>query len=483
MIRTTASPADRMGEHMAQVVMVVDENQHRALDMQNHIEQELGLDSYHLQSGEDAIRTIVGKALPQPDVVLFYMDGDRFSLDTIRAMRNFRTDVQVVALVSHAQEDIAEQVMQGGAADVLFVPFHPVQLTMAIRNALLRRDLQIEARHAWASEHLALEDVDAKSAALQGTIFLAKKLAKNDAPLVLEGAPGTGREMIARAIHGSSSRGKAAFVPLNASVLLADEAEHVLFGNAYQEGVLDKVQNGTLFLRNLDSLPTFALHRLKAIIQDGAPICESRPKHVFSGRIMFAMNDAARRASSKEAQEISRLFSSLNAMSVNLPYLRDIPEDIETLAWLYCRRYAVLEGKTITRLSAPAVQMLREISWPGNMEQLSQGIFNAVMCCQGSELLSSDFRYLFRTHSATVSSFPSDGRGEAALPQEGLQSRLDGLLKCVDDTGNVKRLQEVEEEIIRYALKRYSGHMSDVARHLGIGRSTLYRKLSSMDGE
>lgn len=471
---------------MAQVVMTIDRNEDHARTLEKHIRQEMAMGTVRMQSAGDALRHVVSGKEPQPDIILMDLGMESATLDVLRALHSLRPDMQVIMLASHASVDMAMAALTEGAADFLLMPFHPAQLTSSIRNALIRRDLQIEARHAWAHERIALEDFKAESSALGATLFLARKLADTDAPLILEGAPGTGRELFARAIHGSSRRRAAPFIAANVSVLLGEEAALRLLGDERNPGLLAKVQDGSLLLRNIDTLPEKLQRRLLAALKREVPLREGHPQEYFNGRVMFAVQDAARRSSATaEQQHAAHLFSQLNALPISIPYLRDIPEDIPFLATQLCRRYAALEGKSILGISPAAIQMLREISWPGNMEQLALGIFNAVMCCEGSELQISDFRYLFRPQSATVSTLPVVSMPEKADEAQAVPeaSQANGVLRCVDTKGNVKRLQDVEQEMIRYALERYSGHMSAVARHLGIGRSTLYRKISSMDGK
>jgi DNA-binding NtrC family response regulator len=466
---------------MAQVILIIHESLNQANEIRQYIQHEIGLDSLHAMTGDEALRAMVKGTIPQPDVVLYHMQDIAYGNDAIRAMHSFRNDVQIITIFDHMHVEDAVATIDYGASDFLLMPFHSAQLTLALRNALQRRNLQIEMRHAWLGERFSLEEIHAESAALKATLFLAKSLAEGNAPLVLEGAPGTGREMLARAIHGSSLHKQAPFVSVNAALLLPNEVHHNLFGNEQRQGALAIAGKGTLFIRNIHCLPDSTLQKLLRVVKGGAPIYEGCPDEYFEGRLMFAMNDAARRSSSKEKKEINTFFSAINALPVALPYLREIPDDIANLAMLHCRRYSACEGKSIIGISAEASQMLREISWPGNIEQLAQAVFNAVMCCQGDKLQIEDFRYLFKPHSAEITYLmqPQD-QADVELAEHNF---IDGVLKCVDEAGNVKRLQDIEEEIIRYALTRYSGHMSDVARHLGIGRSTLYRKMSSMDAD
>lgn len=462
---------------MAQVVMTIDDNSEHAGAIEKHIKQIMALDSLRVTSGEEALRSMLSGSASLPDVVLLSCEKRHAPLEVLRALRSFRSDVQVILLATHATIDVAEAALSCGAAEFLLMPFHPAQLTAAIRNALLRRDLQIEARQGWAAERFSLEAFSPRSAALSATVFLARKLVDASAPILLEGAPGTGRELLARAMHGSSSRHEEPFITLNASVYHGERAMDELFGDKNQTGLMHKVRGGTLLLRHVDCLPQAVYNRLLPVIKGNEPIHEARSEERFKGRVMFVVNDAARRSSSNERKEINLLFSQLNVLPVSIPYLRDVPEDIPFLAQMHCRRFAAIEGKDILGISGDAKQMLREISWPGNMEQLAQAIFNAVMCCEGNELQVSDFRYLFRPQNASLVHFPSP-EGTRAASEGDAES---AMRPYMDESGNIKRLQDVEQELIRYALERYSGHMSEVARHLGIGRSTLYRKVSSMD--
>jgi DNA-binding NtrC family response regulator len=456
---------------MAQHVLLIYGDSAQAKTLQTYIRDEMQLGCLISPNAEDALRLLLMHPDLRPDVVLYHMVDEESSLDSMCAIRNLRRDTQVVVLLGHPDTETAINCLTHGAADFLLTPFHAVQLAATVRNALIRRDLQIEARQAWAAERIILEDIDARSAALQATLFMARKLAEGEGAMVLEGAPGTGHEMYARAIHGSSSRRHAPFMAFNAAIFHSEQLERRLFGDTHHSGLLDDVQEGTLYLRNLATMPETVRNRMMRVVLREEPICPSRPQHRFVGRLVFAMDDAARRSNSNEKREISHFFSALNALPISLPYLREIPEDIAMLAMLHGGRYAALEGKVITGIAPPARQMLREISWPGNMEQLCHAVFNAVMCCQGSELQVEDFRYLFPAQPASVSQLS---------PKEAPETETKGVLRCVDATGNIRRLEEMEAELIRYALDRYSGHMSDVARHLGIGRSTLYRKLSSM---
>lgn len=483
---------------MVQTVMIVDKNREHAPALERHLAEQFGLRCYYVHSGEAALRYLMENRVSPPNLILFDISEGDQALDVIRSMHLFQQGLEIIALATHAEIERAVEASKMGATDFLLMPFHPGQLTVAVRNALLRRELQQETLrlHGLSGIDVQLKELheDVKSQALHATLFVAEKIAESDSHVVLEGSPGCGRELFAQAIHNSSVRKDAPFYSINLALYSPLHVESTLFGSSTHKGILERVGSGTLFFRNISSLSDTCRTQLAQIAAGEVPIHPERPDVYFTGRMMFAMDDASRRLALQEKKEIRQFFSQVNAMPVTIPSLKDMKEDIPFLATLCCKRFAPMEGKAIFRIHPEVLEMLQEMSWPGNIQQLSVAIFHAVMCCAGTELQMEDFRYLMRPQSASVSFLrPQASEGEngkvvqfnsytpAATP--GVQHVFSGILSCMDDTGNVKRLQDMEQELIRYALQRYNGHMSEVARHLGIGRSTLYRKLSSIEAK
>lgn len=456
---------------MAQTVWIVNENATHSASLQKHLEEKMALGTFLFSNGKEALQKLGGGGHYHPDVILLSLAEGEEAPQFMQLLQRASSDIQIVSLLNHGEANKAEEILARGAVDFLMMPCHTFQLTAAIRNVLLRRHLQVEARRAGAS--LMLENLNAQSPALQATLYMARKVADSDAPLLLQGAAGSGRELLARAIHNTSARKGEPFVALNASLLAIESAETRLFGNAESMGELANVKGGTLLIRNIDALPGTVLRRLVQVAKGQSPISDARPNDYFQGRIIFAVDDIARRSGNRWL-DVAYIFTELNALTISMPYLREMLDDIATFAEFYRKHYAALEGRAIDGISPEAVQMLTGISWPGNLAQLSRAVFHAVMCCEGTELLKNDFRYLHHPQDMAVS-YLGNGAGLKG------ESQRKGLLECMDEEGNVKRLEDVEQELIRYALQRYSGHMSDVARYLGIGRSTLYRKLSNME--
>ncbi|MBM3617954.1 MAG: sigma-54-dependent Fis family transcriptional regulator [Alphaproteobacteria bacterium] len=458
---------------MAHLAVIIDSQKDRAEVFQRHLSGSLGIETTYAQSCDEVTRLVLSGKLLQPDLVIYTAEPN--ARKAVESLCSVCVEAQVIALVNHTTVEKGMDAVVGGADNFLVMPFHPSQLTVAVRNALARRNLTLEFRRALSGFRITLDDLLLETPAMQATLFLAHGVAASDSPVVLEGAPGAGRELLARAIHGSSSRADKPFLTFNAALATHKTLAQALFGGKNERGIMEEVGEGSLLIRNIDVVSEAIRDQLVEISSGRQSLYkEGSTHHYFKGRLMFAVNDAPRRNSTGERHEIRDLYSRLNALPINLPYLKDISADIPYLAMLYCRRFSALEGKTILTIAPDAMRMLKELSWPGNLEQLCHSIFNAVMCCRGSELQMEDFRHLVTPKRASVTPFPESAENGAA-------TGADGVLSCMDASGNVRRLQDIEDEMIRYALERYSGHMSEVARYLGIGRSTLYRKLSSME--
>jgi DNA-binding NtrC family response regulator len=199
----------------------------------------------------------------------------------------------------------------------------------------------------------------------------------------------------------------------------------------------------------------------------------------------------------KTAEFREDLFYRLNVFPVHIPPLRDRKDDIPLLIDHFIGRFTVEEAKKIIGIDAAAMEMLRQYCWPGNIRQLENTIYRGVVLCDGDALSIRDFPQI--AHAMDVAMPPADepvGRTlpvtEAAAPTErptladvplrapAEAGNAGGHIRAVAGDGHLRSLDDVEAEMIRLAIDRYAGHMSEVARRLGIGRSTLYRKVRDL---
>jgi len=324
---------------------------------------------------------------------------------------------------------------------------------------------------------------------------------------MIEGESGVGKEIVARAIQGASRRRGKPFVTVNCGAIPQNLVESVLFGHEKGAftGATDKhvgkfveANGGTLFLDEISELPLDAQVKLLRAIQEGEvdPVGGRKPVKVDI-RIISATNrnmiEAVRAGKFRED-----LYYRLNVFPILVPPLRARRQDVAELTKLFITRCAAEEGKRIDGIDDDALALLQRYDWPGNVRQLENAVFRAVVLAAGSRLTLNEFPQIavqlgeqaeiaaqLSESPAEPALFPADplpAQPDAAMPRDYIPPPNGAVLmadavRALDEAGEVRALQEMEADIIRFALDHYDGHMSEVARRLKIGRSTLYRKL------
>jgi DNA-binding NtrC family response regulator len=343
---------------------------------------------------------------------------------------------------------------------------------------------------------LALADIVTRSPAMDRVLTLAQKAAKSPIPVLIEGETGTGKELIARVIQGMGDRASKPFVTVNCGAIPAHLVESTLFGHkkgaftgaiADHAGKFTEAHGGTLFLDEIGELPLDTQVKLLRALQEGEiePVGGSRVERV-NVRVISATNRRLLNlAQTGEFRE--DLYYRLNVFPVYLPPLRERREDIEPLAAHFVTRFAAEAGKRIAGLSASALELLRGYDWPGNIRQLENVLYRAIVLSDGGYLEVADFPQIVAqargreeslklTTSLPLPSAPV--HIDAVRPlREKVETREAVPDRFLDAKGDVRPLETLERELIEFALKLHGGRMSKVARALGIGRSTLYRKL------
>jgi DNA-binding NtrC family response regulator len=335
---------------------------------------------------------------------------------------------------------------------------------------------------------LSFEDLIAEAPEMKQVFRLGARAAQSDIPILIEGESGAGKELIARAIQGTSARAGRPFVTVNCGAIPENLIESILFGHEKGSftgasdkhlGKFQEADGGTLFLDEIGELRLDMQVKLLRALQEGEvdPVGSKRPVKV-DVRIISATNrDLGQMAQEGNFRE--DLYYRLNVFPILVPALRDRPADIAPLARHFVARFAAEENKPVAGLSPQASQMIERFSWPGNVRQLENTIFRAVVLCDGNTLDVCDFPQIAAAMGVEATArysgpVPTPVSGAAA---PALSTASPYALSVTDAGGHIRKFEDMESEIIRMAIGRYEGHMSEVARRLGIGRSTLYRKL------
>jgi DNA-binding NtrC family response regulator len=340
-----------------------------------------------------------------------------------------------------------------------------------------------------ANNRTSFDDLIGTSSAMQVVRRLGERAAKSSIPVLILGESGVGKELIARAIQGSSERAGKPFVAVNCGALPENLVESILFGHEKGSftgasdkhlGKFQEASGGTLFLDEVGELPLDMQVKLLRALQEGEidPVGAKRPVKV-DVRIISATN---RNLADQVKAGLFRedLFYRLNVFPIEAPSLRERRDDIPALVDHFIRRFNIEEGKRVTGVAADALQMLANHDWPGNVRQLENTVYRAIVLSDSPHLQAFDFPAISGVVAPAPVAQPALA-GTASLVEEHHEAiaalHQDSPVRILDEAGHLRKLEDIERDLIEHAIGVYAGHMSEVARRLGIGRSTLYRKV------
>jgi len=395
----------------------------------------------------------------------------------IAELKERRPALPILMLTTSASPLLAVEAMRAGATDYLIKPVAPDRLMEALRAATEGDTPQAELAPLTEKMSASL-DFDAMigtAPKFRTALAQAAKAARGHNHVLIEGESGTGKEMLMRAMHAASPRSKAPFRIINIGGVPTNSVESVLFGhepNAFpgafdrQIGALQHCDGGTLVLDEVDRLGDDLQQRLLTVLEDGI-VRPIGAKHGFRVdiRLLCASNFPLEHLSDAGHFDAA-LFKKLSHTTVRLPALRERTGDIPALTRYFLARIGEQPGLRHLSISDNALALLAAYDWPGNVRQLQAVLFRAAVFCDKQSLSRESFPQLCEL------------LGE---DQEGTNPMHEGVgVMLYTEDGNLRPLEEIEADVIRLAIGHYRGRMTEVARRLGIGRSTLYRKLSDL---
>ena len=434
------------------------------------------------------------------DLVMPDLDG----LGVLARIREAGSTVPVIVQTAHGGIDNVVSAMRAGACDFVVKPVGAERLQVSLQNALEKGLLEDELGRIKRSQSgtLTFKDIVTRSPKMLGVLRSAEKAAASHIPVLVEGESGVGKELIARAIHGQGERRAKPFVAVNCGAIPDNLVESILFGHEKgaftgatekHAGKFLEASGGTLFLDEVGELPMAAQVKLLRAIQEGEvePVGGRKPVKV-DVRIVSATNrnliDDVKQGRFRED-----LFYRLHVFPIAVPPLRERTEDIPDLVRHFLARIAAEEGKRVRSISGEALALLGRHRWPGNVRQLENAVFRAVVLAEGEAIGVDEFPQIAAQIAGQPAHSSSNGFSEHAPAMIEVPPLLDigpemapsqpsmhGTLAVLDDHGDVRPLEDLEAEVIRFAIAHYRGQMSEVARRLQIGRSTLYRKLENL---
>lgn len=378
----------------------------------------------------------------------------------LKKILGINKDQQVIMMTAYGDINLAVEAMKHGASDFIVKPWQNEKLeatVMAAYNHALSKKEISQLKKQQSHYTRALNSLDTEfishSPAMRELRKTIEKVAATDANILLLGENGTGKELVARLIHFHSQRKDQPFIKVDLGSLSASLFESELFGHkkgsftdAREErvGRFEIANNGTLFLDEIGNLPAALQAKLLSALQNRevVPLGSNVPVPV-NIRLVSATNvDIHEAVVSQNFRE--DLLYRINTVELTIPPLRERPEDIMPLAEHFISIYSNRYRKETKSIEEDAKKQLTEYHWPGNVRELQHAIERAIIMSEGSKLKRTDF----------------------------LLSRRD--VRSKKETLN---LEDMERKAIEHAIQKYNGNMSKVAKELGLGRTTLYRKL------
>ena len=459
---------------MTKTVLVIEDEVVLGRSIQRYLDKQ-GYDVHIAVSGKDALAQLADR---QPEVVLLdYNLPDTDGLALLPKLLESDESLRVIFLTGHGSIQVAVEAMRLGAADYLNKPLSMEELAIVTERALgnqrMRKALDYyQAREAEAGGMHAIKGKSPRIAALRAQLQQLLKaeqaLTAGAAPAVLiTGETGTGKELVARALHFDSNRSAAAFVEINCSTLPEQLIESELFGHergAFTDareartGLIEAADGGTLFLDEIGEMPLAAQAKLLKVLEDKTlrRVGSTRDRSV-NVRIVAATN--------RNLQDLidsghfrSDLFYRLAGIQLALPPLRERGDDVVMLAESFLAHHGRRYGRSGLSLSEAAKSALTTHVWPGNVRELLNCVERAVMLSPDDEI-SPDALGLASTGAATAGTLPGACGGAHAgaftLPDEGID------------------IEQVESRLIEQALEKSNGNVTRAARLLKLSRDTM----------
>jgi len=499
---------------MAERILIVEDDPVQRRLVENMVTR-FGYEATTVDGGDAAVALLRDPAAGIDCVILDLVMPDLDGLGVLAKMREHDVTIPVIVQTAHGGIDNVVSAMRAGAADFVVKPAGAERLQVSLRNALATRALAGELMRLKRSRAgtLTFKDIITRSARMLTVLRAAEKAAASNIPVLIEGESGVGKELIARAIHGSGARRAKPLVALNCGAIPDNLVESILFGHEKgaftgatekHAGKFVEADGGTLFLDEVGELPLATQVKLLRAIQEGEvePVGARRPVKVDVRVISATNRDLI--ADVKSGRFREDLFYRLHVFPISVPPLRERAEDVPELARHFLVRFAAEEGKRVRSISPQAMELLAAHRWPGNVRQLENTMFRAVVLADGEEVRPEDIPQItaaMAPHdgdmaaplslppvaSPPIAALPADmafaaaGNGETGTAFAASAPPLPaGTIDLLNGTGDVRPLEAVEADAIRFAISHYRGQMSEVARKLQIGRSTLYRKLDNL---
>ena len=418
-----------------------------------------------------------------PAAVLLDIDlPDGSGLDVLRQIKDERPEVVVIMITGNVMVDNTISALRGGAYDFIGKPINLEELRVTIRNGIeahrLRREVdQVRKERA---QQFAFEQIVGQSPAMAKMLSLAGKVAESEvSSVLLQGESGTGKDLVAKAIHYGSHRSEHPFVAINCAALPATLIESELFGyekgaftdaKARKEGLFEQAEGGTLLLDEIGELELSLQAKLLRVLEEGAFRRVGGLKDIPLDVRVIAASNRDLKTESEAGRFRLDLYYRLSIIQIDIPPLRERGDDVLLLAEHYINSIGskLRLGKKITGLAADVGAMFRRYEWPGNVREL-RNVIERALILEDSEVITMEY---LPTALTGASAQRAGGSAGAAVPDSNAQFLL--------PTQGIS-LDEVEMSFVSQAIERSEGNQTRAAELLSISRDQLRYRLKKLE--
>lgn len=433
---------------------------------------------YNVSSYEDArvaLTDIESKKITADvvisDLKLPVMSG----LDFIKRIRTFNSVMPIILMTAEGSLEVAVEAIEAGAYDFVLKPLHVPQLLISVQRALFLNQVQVENTTLKSlfseQDFLGLKGVIGKSPGFKKAMELAKRVSSSQANIIIFGESGSGKEVVAKAVHELGDRKSGPFVAINCSAIPENLLESELFGYAKgaftgavgsKTGLFEEANKGTLFLDEIGDLALPLQAKLLRVLQERKikRIGENQTRDITARVICATHKDLKKEVEKGNFRE--DLYFRLNVIPIHMPPLRERKEDIIPLSEYFLKKFALLNNANIKGFTKQAIKRLEGLNWKGNVRELENAIERAVV------LSNSEY--------VDVDDLPNSDHGLSdSKSEEGSTGN------SIFSINSIMSLEEMNKKYIEFIFKRNGYAKEQTAKELGIDRKTLYRKLKELE--
>ncbi len=448
-------------------VTIIDDDQD-FLDLLGSFFRQRGYQVQVYSNAEEALIDIDSKRLSTDVVITDLKLPSMNGMDFIKRIKKNNPALPIILMTSEGSLETAVEAIENGAYDFVLKPLHTPQLLISVQRALYLNEVQSENTQLKSifNEELGISGVIGRSQGFKKAIELAKRVASSQSNILITGESGSGKEVIAKAIHELGDKKDGPFIAINCSAIPENLLESELFGHAKGSftgasdkkiGLFEEANKGTLFLDEIGDLSLPLQAKLLRVLQERKVkrIGENHYRD-FSARIICATHkDLKKEVAQGNFRE--DLFFRLNVIPIYIPPLRERKEDILPLSEYFLKKFASMNNSNVKGFSKEAIKKLEINEWKGNVRELENAIERAVVLSVSDIIQPEDL--------PSSENFTNEQKSELSFVE----------------TSKVMTLDELSKKYIRLVFDKNNGAKEQTAKELGIDRKTLYRKLKEMN--